>query len=102
MGMNSINIEIWEFWVMYDYEKKDFIYENIYNLTTISHPIFYQTLFHHNTLANIWKKNFIFTINTIYISHSNRYESHMLCLIISCPEFKQKAERQEVVNAHKF
>ena len=22
MGMNSINIEIWEFWVMYDYEKR--------------------------------------------------------------------------------
>ena len=71
--------------------------------TSISYHIFYSVPPHQPKLE---LKNFLFVdiINTIYIylhlvTPNDMYESYtdILCLILSCPEFRQKVERQEVV-----
>ena len=70
--------------------------------TSISYHIFYSVPPHQPKLE--LKTFFVrrynkYNIHLFTSSHSNWYESYtdILCLILSCPEFRQKVERQEVV-----
>ena len=67
-------------------------------------PITYFILSHRTSQNLNWKHFFVrrynkYNIHLFTSSHSKWYESYtdILCLILSCPEFRQKVERQEVV-----